>query len=221
MSNVKKDTLYIKAEKITILNKKKIALQDIIEIYSLDKSMVEELNKQIILNVQDFNKEHKYVISVLDIIKTIVKKYPELEIINLGETDFIVNFEPHKEVNKYIEYIKTAFVILTIFFGSAFAIMAFNSDGQVKDIFNLIYKLFMRADRVDGKILEIAYSIGIPLGTIIFFNHFSKAKIDDDPTPLQIQMRVYEEDAYKTIIENSNRDKNNINKFVKDNKGKR
>lgn len=221
-----KTSIYIKAEKVTLLNKKKIKLQDILEIYSTDKDIVDELNKQIIINVEDSKKEHKYVMAIFDIIKMIAKKYPsiDLDIVNLGETDFIINYVPDKDNSSAFgtqtsvaskqpsktsmkEYVKAAFVILTVFFGSAFAIMAFNYDGNVKELFNLIYKLFMGEERTGGKIVEIAYSIGIPLGTIIFFNHFSKVKIDDDPTPLQIQMRMYEENAYKTIIENSNREK--------------
>ena len=33
-----------------------------------------------------------------------------------------------------------------------------------------------------------------------------KKKIDSDPTPLQVQMRLYEENVNKTVIENASRE---------------
>ena len=45
---------------------------------------------------------------------------------------------------------------------------------------------------------------------IVFFNHGINHKKTDDPTPLQVQMRLYEEDVNKTIIMNSSRNGNTI-----------
>ncbi len=64
----------------------------------------------------------------------------------------------------------------------------------------------MGDSKAGGSILEIAYSIGLPIGMIVFFNHFSKLKVKKDPTPIQIEMRLYESDVNKTIIENSSRE---------------
>jgi stage V sporulation protein AA len=64
----------------------------------------------------------------------------------------------------------------------------------------------MGSEKAGGTILEICYSIGIPIGIIVFYNHFSKAKLSNDPTPLKIQMRLYEEDLDKTLIANANRE---------------
>ena len=54
-------------------------------------------------------------------------------------------------------------------------------------------------------VLEITYSIGIGLGVLFFFNHFGHMKITDDPTPMQIQMRLYEENVNKTLIKDIDR----------------
>ena len=37
------------------------------------------------------------------------------------------------------------------------------------------------------------------------FNHFGHMKITDDPTPMQIQMRLYEENVNKTLIKDIDR----------------
>ena len=44
-------------------------------------------------------------------------------------------------------------------------------------------------------------SVGIGLGVLFFFNHFGRKKITQDPTPMQVQMRLYEDDVDTTIIE--------------------
>ena len=53
--------------------------------------------------------------------------------------------------------------------------------------------------------LEICYSIGIALGILIFFNHFGKKRFSVDPTPMEVEMRLYENDIQTTLIENYSR----------------
>ena len=55
-------------------------------------------------------------------------------------------------------------------------------------------------------VLELSYSLGIPLGIILFFDHFSKLKMDSDPTPLQVELRLYEKDVNEAIIENAGKE---------------
>ena len=43
-----------------------------------------------------------------------------------------------------------------------------------------------------------------------FFNHVGRKKITPDPTPLQVEMRKYENDIDTTFIENSSRGGSNI-----------
>ena len=54
-------------------------------------------------------------------------------------------------------------------------------------------------------VLEIMYSIGIGLGVVLFFNHFGRLKITDDPTPVEVQMRIYEDDVDTTVLEKERR----------------
>lgn len=194
--------LYVKIDKNNLVNKKTVCIQDIVKLYCSDKSIVKKLNSIVILNIKA-TKKTLYIFSVLKLFEEINKIYPELIIQNLGEIDFIVQYEPPKKKSKLLEYAKVAFVGLIVFFGAAFTIITFNEDVGIKDIFDMIYRLF--DDSYDGQILEISYAIGLPIGIIVFFNHFSKAKITNDPTPMQVQLRIYEEDLDQSIIENANR----------------
>ena len=60
---------------------------------------------------------------------------------------------------------------------------------------------FYEENREMPAILSIPYSIGLGLGIIIFFNHFSKASLTEDPTPIEIEMTTYEKETNASIID--------------------
>lgn len=197
--------LYIKVNKNNMVENKTVYLKDVAKLYSTDIKMVNDLYSLVIFEIQS-DKKANYIFSILKLIEYMNKLYPDVHITNLGETDFIIHYDPQKPKNILIEYGKVAVVSLMVFFGAAFTIMTFNEDANVKKVFDIIYKLFLDNKKEGASILEISYSVGLPLGIIIFFNHFSKIKLGNDPTPIQVQMRLYEEDLDKTLIENSSRE---------------
>ncbi len=54
------------------------------------------------------------------------------------------------------------------------------------------------------------YSVGLVVGILIFFNHFGKKRFTVDPTPMEVQMRLYENDIQTTLVEDAARRKNEI-----------
>ncbi|BCN30030.1 stage V sporulation protein AA [Anaeromicropila herbilytica] len=206
---MKETLVYLKADKHNEVTDKTVLLSDIAKVYGRNTKIIDELKNVKLFDIQS-DKECKYMFSVLRVIELIIAIYPELEIISLGETDFIVEYKKPRKSKVVFEYMKTAFVALSIFFGSAFSIMTFNEDVSVSKVFDLVYKLVMGSEKQGGSILEISYSIGLPIGIIIFFNHFSKFKLHNDPTPIQIQMRLYENDVNDTLITDANREGNTI-----------
>ena len=88
--------------------------------------------------------------------------------------------------------------------GEADFIITFN-DVDVGGLFSQIYTQVTGQTSGHFTVLEITYSIGIGLGVLFFFNHFGHMKITDDPTPMQIQMRLYEENVNKTLIKDIDR----------------
>ena len=83
--------------------------------------------------------------------------------------------------------------------------MAFNNDSGVPEIFEQMYEQFMGKKAVGFNILELTYSIGLGLGIIVFFNHFGKKKFTVDPTPIEVEMSLYENDIQTTLIAQSSR----------------
>jgi stage V sporulation protein AA len=92
-----------------------------------------------------------------------------------------------------------------VFFGASFTIMSFNNDIGITELFGRFYYQVMGTESSGMTELEVSYCIGISIGIIVFFNHFGRKKITPDPTPIQVEMRKYEQDVDTTFIENAGR----------------
>ena len=196
--------LYLKIDKNVQADKERIILKDIASIRCSEKS-VENKIKLLRFPTDQINGPGRYVFSVLDVIAVVQKEYPNLEINNLGETDFIITVEKNPSPNDLICWTKTGFVCVLAFFGAAFSIMAFNNDAGIAHLFRQLYEC-MTGEASNGfTLLEVSYSIGIGLGILIFFHHFSKKKNKSDPTPLEVEMRTYEDEVDTAVIEAGNR----------------
>lgn len=203
----KQVTVFLQFDQSVLVKKSVVKVSHVATVTSVDETMKQKV-MDLVLYCFPEGKQEKQAFSVLKVIELIGQAFPEIEVNPIGEPDFIVEYEPEKQkkFGKGMEWVKTLFVALAVFFGSAFTIISFNKDASVDEIFSLIYRLTEGAERTAPGELEIGYSLGLPLGIILFFNHFLRKKIDSDPTPLQIQMRQYEKDVNSTIIENATRE---------------
>ena len=178
-----------------------IYLQDIARLSCSDSKILNRLRVMPVINLKP-DAPGRYVMSVMDLVDKIQQKEPDLTVTPLGETDFILTYEKPGSQNLIFRWLKIALVCLVTFFGAAFSIMTFNVDADVEKLFQQIYFQVTGQNSSGFTPLEIAYSVGLGLGILFFFNHFSHRKITADPTPMQVQMRKYEDDVNTTITEN-------------------
>ena len=162
-----------------------------------------------VLTTITIKENQKIIYSIMYLIRKILLEYPQLEIINLGDSDFILEYKKPKKNSIMWEYIKASVVCFILFFGSGFTIMTFNSDVDVAKLFDKLYKLLLGTTH-GHNILEISYSIGIGLGIILFFNHFSKNKFESELTPIQIEMRSYEDEMNIASIKEADKERKTI-----------
>lgn len=196
--------LYIKGEQNTEVKTQDVTLGDILTMECTRQSVVSKLKTIKVLKIPQ-KGQHRYVVSILKIIEEIHKEYPNLEVQNLGAPDLIVTYEGHKTDHKVLRWVKIALVTVVSFVGAGFAIMTFNNDGGVTELFAQLYEMFLGRPKEDAGILELTYSIGITVGILIFFNHFGKKRFSVDPTPIEVEMRLYENDIQTTLIEDYSR----------------
>ena len=200
------DTLYIQTEENVEVHHPHVYLQDIAKLSCTNSKILNHLRVLPVANL-DPDKTGRYVISVMDLINDIQLKEPDLDITHIGEPNFIITYQKEETVNIVIRWCKVIFVCLATFFGAGFSIMTFNNDVDIPALFEQIYIQVTGQPTTGNTVLEISYSIGIGLGILFFFNHFGRMKLTNDPTPMQVQMRLYEDDINTTIIEDISRNK--------------
>lgn len=201
--------LYLKIDRNNQVSHVDVRLGDVAKLECVDASVKNRLKTMKLLKIQA-QKSDRYVFSVMKVIEQIHEIYPELEIQNLGETDFIIEYESPDYAKDRFNTLKVAVLCILIFFGSAFSIMVFNNDVGVDEVFAQTYQLFTGRESDGYTVMELGYSIGIAVGIIVFYNHFGGKRITKDPTPMEVQMRQYEDDVNTTLVEGCNRKETNI-----------
>lgn len=198
---MEKVDIYIKpAEKVQIVQKRAVLLRDVAEVFAGGKTKG-EAEKMVIFQIPSDRKK-TYLLSVIDLVAALYQKYPNATINNVGEMDILIEYLPKaEEKTKLWTFAKVAFVSLILFVGAATTIMCFHTDVQLPLIFQNIYYIFFGENREMPPILSIPYSIGLGLGIIIFFNHFSRVCLTDDPTPIEIEMTTYEKETNASVID--------------------
>ena len=83
--------------------------------------------------------------------------------------------------------------------------MSFHNDSNVTDVFGNVYRLVMGEEAEGPTVLDASYSVGLAAGILVFFNHFASWKLTVDPTPIEVEMDLYEENLNKTVIQNKGR----------------
>ncbi len=199
--HVATETLYLKIDSNVLVHQKNLIVKDIAQTACANSSVQNKVQTLKLSNLQ-ISKPGRYVKSVLDVLEAIQKEYPSLKIENLGEADFIITYEEEKGKSRLIGYLKTILVSVLSFFGAAFSIMTFNNDVDIRGLFADVYLLFTGQTSDGFTVLELAYSFGLGIGIILFFNHFAGKRIETDPTPMDVQMHTYEQDVNQTIMSN-------------------
>lgn len=198
------DVLYLKIGRNVQVNKKEVTLGDVAEMECANRDIVNKLKTVKLLKIPD-DKHNRQIVSVIKVMEIILKECPSLQIDNLGETDFVVTYRVPKNIPKAYIFIKVALICAILFFGAAFSIMAFNEDAGVTDMFKKLYMLMTGTESDGFTVIEFSYSFGLAVGIVIFYNHFGKAKITKDPTPIEVEMRMYEEEINTVLVEAANR----------------
>ena len=198
------DTLYIQTDKNMKVTKEIVTLGEIADLSCKNSSVLARNQVRKIASLPKGNYG-RYVVSMIDVIREIEKAEPQVEICHIGEPTFVLTYENPSQKNRLFSILKVALVSLITFVGAGFSIMTFNTDVDVRTLFDNIDQMFTGRDSPGFSVLEVTYSIGIGVGVVLFFNHFGRRKLTQDPTPMEVEMRTYEDDVDTTIIEQADR----------------
>lgn len=191
--------VYIQADKHSLVRYKKVRAGDLCEIYCKDQRVCEAAENTIVCHLGDCDDQKKKTASAIWLIGKLDENLPfECDFENIGEAEFVfsIDFGRKKDKGKVL---KIMLVAAVTFAGSAFAVMTYNEDVSVFDVFSKISSAAGLGDRGVG-LLAAGYAVGIAAGIILFFNHFGKRRLTPDPTPMEVEMEKYESDVDDTMI---------------------
>lgn len=198
-------TVYVKCDRNVEIQREDAFVKDLGDVYCSDKNIQAKCRS---LKVHHFGKgeARRCVISSMHLVQLMEEACPGISVEVLGETDVVlewVNVNRHKG---WQQWLKAALVCLVSFFGTAFTIMAYHNDIGINEVFEEIYRMVMAEEPSGPNVLEVAYSIGLAAGIIVFFNHIGGRRLTKDPTPLEVAMRNYEMEVDMALIETAGRE---------------
>lgn len=202
-------TIYMNAQQNVELQSEDVYVKDIGSLTCSDEHVLARVKT---IKLHHFKKDEpkRQVISMLKVIEEIEKLYPNVSVQSMGEAETLIEYIDANKHKGFVQWIKLAFVALISFFGTAFTIMAFHNDIGINDVFSKVYEMVMGQPGNGYGILELAYSLGLAIGIIVFFNHIGGRRITKDPTPIEVEMRIYEEDVNKALIATADREGKSI-----------
>lgn len=187
-------------EKVMLKNTEPILLGNLADI-SADGETKRNLENLIYpINVKG---KRNVLISAISIVSFIKQNVQNVDLMVMGETDVLINVVNEK-INR--DKYKTARVILVcflLFIGSITAIINFHSDVDMKQAHKTVYKVVTGVETDKLLLLQIPYSLGIGVGMSVFFNHVFNKNINEEPTPLEMEMYTYQQNVDKYIKGNS------------------
>jgi stage V sporulation protein AA len=176
-----------------------IKLQDVAQIIAED-SLLEKVKDCIVYTVSE-KDQNIIILDVMKVIPILTNVVEQINIEIIGQTQTIVEV-----VYKKIGVSIPLFILiwLLLFFGAALAIMNFHEDVSMQAVHQRIYKIITGKENVKPLLLQIPYSIGLGVGMILFFNHVFKKRLNEEPSPLEVEMFNYQQDLDRYVIINEN-----------------
>lgn len=202
---MQKETLYLKLERNVELQSEDVWMKDLGKMFCRDENLLNRIKAIKVTKFQEKDGGRK-VICVLWLIEMLQQEYPQLEVESIGEAEVVVEQVKTSRYKGLSEVLKIIFVSCICFFGAAFTIMAFHNDVSIVKTFDRVYELITGVSPQGVTILEISYSIGLAVGIILFFNHIGGRRITKDPTPIEVEMRIYEKEVNDALVETSDRE---------------
>lgn len=202
-------TVYLSLDASTMVTSKQVHIEDIASVFCSKPDIMHAVKKIKLYTFHD-NEQGQIVIHTLAIIAEILKYDTSVTVQNIGSEACVVYYRNLSDGHKRSGKIKAAFLMLLAFFGTAYSIMSYNGDVGAVSLLQDLYFMFtgLPAGSMDTgyKFGILFYCAGLFFGMLVFFNHGFNHKKTDDPTPLQVQMRLYEQDVNDAIIIDSERE---------------
>lgn len=167
-----------------------------------DAFVVEALQNEIVYKITAHDKTH-VVIDVMKIIEIIRRKAAHIQINLIGSGQTLVEIIYEK---KKVHPVFFGLVWLLLFIGAALAIIYFHEDVSMQQVHQRLYYMITGEFKEQPLLFQVPYSVGLGLGMVLFFNHVFQKRINEEPSPLEVEMFQYQQALDQYVIVNENKD---------------
>ncbi|KFN01913.1 stage V sporulation protein AA [Bacillus clarus] len=195
-------TIYLKMRnRLKVSPSYEVRLKDIAQIVG-DSSVVETVQNEIVYKITARDKTH-VVIDVMKVIEIIQQKMEHIQINLLGSGQTLVEIiYDRKNVNP----IFFGLVWTLLFVGAALAIIYFHEDVSMQQVHQRLYYMITGEVNEQPLLFQIPYSLGLGLGMVLFFNHVFQKRINEEPSPLEVEMFQYQQSLDQYVIVHENKE---------------
>ncbi len=194
------NTMYLRLyNRIKVRPNETIVISDIAQIVAHPK-IKKDVENLIVYKISLQDKNY-VVIDITKVLEQIRSNFPNLDIQPLGPSQSLVEIIIERKAITPVFFIA---IWLLLFFGAALTILNFHEDVSMQEVHQRIYTIITGKEEYKPLLLQIPYSIGLGLGMILFFNHIFRKRINEEPSPLEVEMFNYQQalDQYMIMTEN-------------------
>lgn len=176
-----------------------VRIGQIVQISAEEK--VSQKIKNIVIHQVSKKDKNIVVIDVMKVIDQIRRQFPQIDVQTVGPAQTIVEIAIKKRRFTPALFVAVWFLL---FVGAALTMMNFHEDVSMREVHIRIYTMITGDEDLKPLLFQIPYSIGLGLGMILFFNHFFRKRLNEEPSPLEVEMFNYQQDLdnYLIITEN-------------------
>ncbi|WP_077618670.1 stage V sporulation protein AA [Bacillus sinesaloumensis] len=195
-------TIYVRMRhRVLVQPNATVTIGQIIQI-SADEQIAEEIKNIVIHRVSKRDK-NIIVIDVMKVIEQIRKRFSQTDIQTVGPAQTIIEVAIKKRRFAPALFVAVWFLL---FVGAALTMMNFHEDVSMREVHLRIYTMITGDEDPKPLLFQIPYSIGLGLGMILFFNHFFRKRLNEEPSPLEVEMFNYQQDLDNYLILTENKE---------------
>ncbi|CAM3987064.1 Stage V sporulation protein AA [Mesobacillus thioparans] len=199
--NLMEKTIYIRMRnRVQVKPEESLLLKDIAQIISSEE-IYQDLSSLEVKKISP--KDHIHIIDVMKVIHFITGIYPDHEVQAVGPAQTIIEVI-YKRKGMSIPFFILVWFLL--FFGAALTIMNFHEDVSMQTVHERLYFIMTGKEVAKPLLFQIPYSIGIGVGMILFFNHVFKKRLNEEPSPLEVEMFNYQQSLDQYVILHENKE---------------
>jgi stage V sporulation protein AA len=188
-------------QRVQVLQHQKVTVEDIAQIVASEE--IERQVKKLIIHEVTPEDKHLIVIDVMKVIGIIQNNVGDYDVQIIGPAQAILEIQMKPKTLAPVYFV---LVWLLLFIGSALAVMNFHEDVSMQVVHQKIYFMITGHFIEQPLLLQIPYSFGLGLGMILFFNHLFRKRLNEEPSPLEVEMFNYQQDLDQYVIIHENKE---------------